>query len=62
MIGGFFTKDVGGAKFCRFRNTITTISHNEYEPVDLDELTTMYDEKDAQQVGHGTGRLNSSKA
>ncbi|KAL7527451.1 hypothetical protein ACHAXR_001965 [Thalassiosira sp. AJA248-18] len=30
MIGDFFTKPVGGAKFCRFQNIIMNISHNEY--------------------------------
>ena len=42
MIGNFFTKPVGGAKFLRFRNIIMNISHDEYGPVDVDELMSIH--------------------
>ena len=45
MIGDFFTKPVGGAKFRRFCNIIMNISHNKYGPVDMDELMTIHNEK-----------------
>ena len=38
MIGGFFTKPVGGAKFRRFRNIIMNVSHDEYGPVNMEDL------------------------
>jgi hypothetical protein len=40
--GDFFRKPVGGAKFRCFYNIIMNISHNEYGPVDMDELTTIH--------------------
>ena len=39
MIGDFFTKPLGGAKFRRFRNIILNCSVDEHGPVDIDELT-----------------------
>ena len=45
MIGDFFTKPVGGAKYRRFRNIIMNISQDEYGPVDVDALTTLHNEK-----------------
>lgn len=42
MIGDFFTKPLGGAKFRRFRNIIMNISHDEHGPVDVDELTAIH--------------------
>ena len=42
MIGDFFTKPLGGAKFRRFRNIVMNISHDEYGPVDYDELMTIH--------------------
>ena len=45
MIGDFFTKPLGGAKFRRFRNIIMNISHDEYGPVDVDALMTVHNEK-----------------
>ena len=45
MIGDFFTKPVGGAKFRRFRNIIMNISHDEYGPVDVDALMIVHNEK-----------------
>ena len=45
MICDFFTKSVGGAKFCRFRNIIMNISHDEYGPVDVDALISVHNEK-----------------
>ena len=45
MIGDFFTKPVGGAKFRRFRNIIMNINHDEYGPVNVDELTALHNEK-----------------
>ena len=45
MIGDFFTKPVGGAKFRRFRNIIMNIDHDEYGPVDVDALMTVHNEK-----------------
>ena len=45
MIGDFFTKPVRGAKFRRFRNIIMNISHDEYGPVDMDDLMTIHNEK-----------------
>ncbi len=45
MIGDFFTKPLGGAKFWRFRNIIMNITHNEYGPVAIDELTAIHNAK-----------------
>ena len=45
MIGNFFTKPVGGAKFQHFRNIIMNVSHDEYGPVDVDELMAIHNEK-----------------
>jgi hypothetical protein len=45
MIGDFFTKPVGGAKFRRFRNIIMNVSHDEYGPVDVDKLMAIHNEK-----------------
>jgi hypothetical protein len=42
MIGDFFTKPVGGSKFRRFRNIIMNITHDEYGPVDVDELMAVH--------------------
>ena len=36
MIGNFFTKPLGGAKFRRFRNIIMNCSYDEHGPVDVD--------------------------
>ncbi len=38
MIGDFFTKPLGGAKFRRFCNIIMNCSHDDYGPVDVDAL------------------------
>jgi hypothetical protein len=38
MIGDFFTKPLGGAKFRRFRNIIMNCDVDDYGPVDVDEL------------------------
>ena len=38
MIGDFFTKPLGGAKFRRFRNIIMNCSEDEHGAVDVDEL------------------------
>ncbi len=40
MIGDFFTKPLGGAKFRRFRNIIMNCDHDEYGEVDIDNLMT----------------------
>ena len=45
MIGDFFTKPVGGAKFRRFRNIIMNITHDEHGPVDVDELMAIHNAK-----------------
>ena len=45
MIGDFFTKPVGGVKFRHFHNIIMNVSHDEYLPVDVDELITIHNEK-----------------
>ena len=45
MIGDFFTKPLGGAKFRRFRNIIMNIDHDDYGPVDLDKLTDVHNAK-----------------
>ena len=45
MIGNCFTKPVGVAKFCRFRNIIMNTSHNEYGLVGMDERMTIHNEK-----------------
>ena len=42
MIGDFFTKPLGGAKFRRFRNIIMNISHDEYGDVNVDELMAIH--------------------
>jgi hypothetical protein len=53
MIGDFFTKPLGGAKFRRFRNIIIimNISHDEHGPVDVDELTAIHYEKMKVRIG-----------
>ena len=38
MIGDFFTKPLGGSKFRRFRNIIMNCSHDDFGPVNMDEL------------------------
>ena len=45
MIGYFFTKPLGGAKFRRFRNIIMNINYDEFGPVDMDELMAIHHEK-----------------
>ena len=45
MIGDFFTKPLGGAKFRRFRNIIMNITHDEYGDVDMDELMAVHQAK-----------------
>ena len=42
MIADFFTKPLSGAKFRRFRNIIMNVSHDEYGPVEYDELTAIH--------------------
>ena len=59
MIGDFFTKPVEGAKFWRFRNIIMNSSHDEYGPVDVDELMAIHNEKNDKEVRYGVGRNNS---
>ena len=50
MIGDFFTKPLGGAKFRRFRNIIMNISHDEHGPVDVDELMAIHYDKMKQKI------------
>ena len=50
MIGVFFTKPLGGAKFRRFRNIIMNIDHDEYGAVDVDELTSIHNAKMAKRI------------
>ncbi len=38
MVGDFFTKPLGGAKFRRFRNIIMNCARDEHGPVDTDAL------------------------
>ena len=45
MIGDFFTKPMGGAKFRRLRNIIMNINFDEYGPVDMDKLTAIHHAK-----------------
>jgi hypothetical protein len=45
MIGDFFTKPLGGAKFRRFRNIIMNCSFDEHGPVDVDALMKVHEEK-----------------
>ena len=59
MIGNFFTKPVGGAKFRRFRSIIMNTSHDEYGPVDVDKLMAIRNEKNDKEVQYGVGRNNS---
>mgnify|MGYP006173805709 CR=1 FL=1 len=40
MIGDFFTKPLGGAKFRRFRNIIMNCSYDDFGPVDMDAIMT----------------------
>ena len=44
MIGNFFTKPVGGARFRHFRNIIMHVSHDKYGPVDVDKLMAVHNE------------------
>ena len=41
-ISNFLTKPVGGAKFRRFCSIIMNVSHDEYGPVDVDELMAIH--------------------
>ena len=65
MIGDFFTKPLGGAKFRRFRNIIMNISHDEHGPVDADELTALHNERMQRrvemEVSHPSGEPTISK-
>ena len=45
MIGDFFTKPLGGAKFRRFRNIIMNLDHDEHGPVVMDELMEIHHAK-----------------
>ena len=45
IIDDFFTKPLGRAKFCHFRIIIMNISHDEYGPVDMDQLITIHNKK-----------------
>ena len=45
MIGDFFTKPLGGAKFRRFCNIIMNIRYDEYVLVEMDELTAIHNAK-----------------
>lgn len=38
MIGDFYMKPLSRAKFCWFRNIIMNCSHDDYSPVNMDEL------------------------
>jgi hypothetical protein len=42
MIGDFFTKPLGGAKFRRFQNIIMNCDVDEYGPVNIDELMSRH--------------------
>ena len=42
MIGDFFTKPLGGAKFCRFCNILLNCSHDDYRPVNMDKLMDVH--------------------
>ena len=42
IIGDFFTKPLGGAKFRRFWNIIMNCSYNEHGPVDVDALMEVH--------------------
>ena len=42
IIGDFFPKPLGGAKFRRFCNIIMNIRYDEYRPVEMDELTAIH--------------------
>ena len=52
MIGDFFTKPLGGAKFRRFRNIIMNISHDEHGPVQMDELMRIHQSKMERRMDH----------
>ena len=45
MIGDFFTKPLGGAKFRRFRNIIMNCDYDNFGPVDVDALMTEHHER-----------------
>ena len=45
MIGDFFTKPLGGAKFRRFRNIIINCSYDEHGPVDVDVLMKVHQKR-----------------
>ena len=61
MIGDFFTKPVGGAKFRRFRNIIMNISHDEFGPVDVDELMALHNEKIQRRIKMSSHQENISQ-
>ena len=45
MIGDFFTKPLGGAKFRRFRNIIMNCDHDEFGAVNMDELMAEHEKR-----------------
>eukprot|EP00804_Cyclotella_cryptica_P027764 CCRYP_009202-RA/>CCRYP_009202-RA protein AED:0.72 eAED:0.12 QI:0/-1/0/1/-1/1/1/0/1137 len=45
MIGDFFTKPLGGAKFRRFRNIIMNCDHDEYGAVDMGALMSEHQKR-----------------
>lgn len=56
MIGDFFTKPLGGAKFRRFRNIIMNLDHDEYGTVNVDELMEIHQQKIAKRMSISTDK------
>ncbi len=52
MIGDFFTKPLGGAKFRRFRNIILNCNFDEHGPVDVDALMATHFKKMERRISH----------
>ena len=45
MIGDFFTKPLGGARFRRMRNIIMNCDHDDFGPVNMDELMAEHNKR-----------------
>ena len=62
MIGDFFTKPLGGAKFCRFLNIIMNLSHDEHGPVQLDEIMQIHQLKMERRMDHDGRYMENNTA
>ena len=59
MIGYFFTKPLGSAKFRRFRNIIMNCSFDDHGPVDVDALMKVHEEKMNKRISAAITKVGS---